>query len=120
VAVHRDLSEVGALDLSAGQIAREGFAPPCAPGRSSITGRKEAYLTPPALAKAWGCKASTVLGFIRNGELAAVNLARRGAKRPRWRISPEAIRDFEHARTFSPQQVQVRRRHKAEGVIEFF
>src|SRR5260370_40868370 len=45
-----------------------------------------AYRTPPEVARLWRCKPETVVAFIRSGELAAINLARRTAKRPRWRI----------------------------------
>jgi hypothetical protein len=79
------------------------------------------YLTPPELAKLWRCKAETILGFIKSGELEAVNLARKSAKRPRWRISPDAIRAFEHGRAAGERPAHVaRRRRQPPGIIPFF
>jgi hypothetical protein len=78
------------------------------------------YRTPPEVARMWRCKPETVVAFIRSGELAAVNLAKRSAKRPRWRISPEAIRAFEQARAVASGQEPVRRHRKSAGVIQFF
>jgi hypothetical protein len=42
----------------------------------------------------------TVLGWIRSGELTAINVGRSpGARKPRWRISQEALEAFELARS---------------------
>jgi hypothetical protein len=64
----------------------------------------------------------TVLGWIRSGELRAVNVGRRpGAKKPRWRITVEALAAFEQARTPTPPQPRAGRRKRAgAGVIEFY
>jgi excisionase family DNA binding protein len=64
----------------------------------------------------------TVLSWIHSGELRAVNVGRRpGAKRPRWRISHQALEQFELARTPTPPPPRARRRKRAEsGVIEFY
>lgn len=74
------------------------------------------FLTPPQVARRFGCKPETVLGWIRNGELAALNLARRGTLRPRYRISPQALADFELRRTVVPRlkSAPPRRRHHPE------
>jgi Helix-turn-helix domain len=37
----------------------------------------------------------TVLGWIRRGELQAINVARKPTGRPKWRVTPEAIAAFE-------------------------
>ena len=55
------------------------------------------YLTPPQLAEIYGVKPAKILAWISSGELAALNLAARGTSRPRYRISPEAIAQFEQA-----------------------
>jgi excisionase family DNA binding protein len=64
----------------------------------------------------------TVLSWISSGELRAVNVGRRpGAKKPRWLISPQALEQFEQARTPTPPPPRARRRKRAEsGVIEFY
>ena len=66
------------------------------------------YLTPPEIAKRFGCKPETVIVWIRNGELAAIDLARRGSMRPRYRVSPEALATFELTRTVAPRTPPVR------------
>lgn len=52
-------------------------------------------LTPPQLAKRWACKPSTVIAKIRRGELRAFDLSEPDCVRPRYRISLEAITEFE-------------------------
>ena len=42
--------------------------------------------TPPQIAKLWGCSIKKVVGFIRSGELRAVNLASNPTSRPRYVI----------------------------------
>lgn len=82
------------------------------------------WLTPPEYAEARGVKPDKVLGWIRSGSLRAVNFAAKTSGRPRWRISPEAIREFEQVRTnlsraSLPLGRQKRKPVKAD-VIEFF
>jgi excisionase family DNA binding protein len=63
----------------------------------------------------------TVLAWINRGELRAVNVGRRpGAKRPRWRITPEALAAFELARTPSPPPPRGRRRQRPGEVVQFY
>ncbi len=62
----------------------------------------------------------TVLGWIRSGELRAVNVGRSlGAKKPRWRITQQALEAFEQLRTPTPLPKAPRRKRQAE-VIEFY
>jgi transposase len=51
------------------------------------------------VAERYGVGQHTVLGWIRRGELTAVNVARTQAGPPRWRITPQALEAFEAART---------------------
>lgn len=58
--------------------------------------------TPPQVARRWGVKPERVLSLIRAGRLRAFVLPvvthRPGAQsRPRFRITPEAVADFESA-----------------------
>jgi hypothetical protein len=63
----------------------------------------------------------TVLGWIRSGELRAINVGRRpGAKKPRWRITQEALEAFELARTPTPVAPRARRRGRPAEVIQFY
>jgi hypothetical protein len=79
-------------------------------------------MTPPQLAKQWGCKPDKVLRLIRKGELKAFNLAVDPAGRPRYRLSSDAIREFERQRTVTPAPKRVRRykQPKGDDYIEYF
>lgn len=80
-----------------------------------------AYLAPSEVAARFGVKAEKVLLWIQAGELQAVNAAtRRNGQRPRWRISPQALADFEQARASRPAPApRVRRRRADRDVIQF-
>jgi excisionase family DNA binding protein len=72
------------------------------------------------LCERYGVGEHTVLGWIASGELKAVNVGRRlGAKKPRWRITQQALDAFEVIRTPTPPAPRTRRR-KPAGVIEFY
>jgi excisionase family DNA binding protein len=43
-----------------------------------------------------------VLIWIKNGQLAAVDVSRAGGTLPRWRVLPEALDDFMKSRSSSP------------------
>lgn len=45
---------------------------------------------------------ATIIGLIEDGELEAVNVARRGAKRRRWRISEAMLAAFDERRASKP------------------
>ncbi len=45
---------------------------------------------------------ATIIGLIDDGELEAVNVARRGAKRRRWRISEAMLAAFDERRCSKP------------------
>jgi excisionase family DNA binding protein len=79
------------------------------------------WLTPPELAAELAVKPATVLSWIRAGELKAINVARRGCARPRFRINRADLIAFEQARAAVPTtKIQRRRRRQPEGIIEFF
>jgi excisionase family DNA binding protein len=69
----------------------------------------------------YGVGEHTVLGWIASGELNAVNVGRRlGAKKPRWRITQEALDAFEALRTPTPPAPRTRRRKRPTDVIQFY
>lgn len=70
----------------------------------------------------YGVTEHTVLGWLRSGELRGVNVGRKpGAKKPRWRISSEALAQFELAReSGGPAPAKARRKKQTAGVIEFY
>src|SRR5260221_247346 len=49
------------------------------------------FLSPVAIARLLGVRASKVFGWIRSGELTAANLATRARARPRFRISSQPL-----------------------------
>jgi excisionase family DNA binding protein len=59
-----------------------------------------------------------VRGWIRRGELIAINVADSLLGKPRWTISHEALAAFENLRTSAPPPAPPRRRRKA--VVEDF
>ncbi len=72
------------------------------------------------VAERYAVSEHTVLGWIASGELRAFSVGRKaGAKKPRWRISEEALAVFELSRTPNPLPPRARRR-KQSGVIEFY
>lgn len=56
--------------------------------------------------------ADKVHGWIRRGELEAVNIATNLCGRPQWRITPESLRLFEKRRSSAPSPKPSRRRRQ--------
>jgi hypothetical protein len=77
-------------------------------------------LTPPQVAKLWGVSPEKVIGFIRRGELRAVNLASRLGGRPRYRIDPRDMEAFERARTAIPKLSPRKRKAPPPEFIEYY
>lgn len=61
-----------------------------------------AYYTPPQVAKRLAVDPGKVIGWIRRGELRAVNIAERLYGRARWRIPSDELDAFIRRRTSSP------------------
>jgi excisionase family DNA binding protein len=73
------------------------------------------------LCERYGVGEHTVLAWIRNGELKAINVGRApGKQKPRWRITEDALKAFEQLRTPTPPPPKKRRRRQPAGVIEFY
>jgi excisionase family DNA binding protein len=63
----------------------------------------------------------TVLQWIHSGELKAVNVGRTPeGKKPRWRVSEQALAEFEAKRTSMPAVPRAKRRKRPADVIEFY
>ena len=64
----------------------------------------------------------TVLAWIHSGELKAVNVGvAPGKKKPRWRITQQALDNFETLRGTTPPQPITRRRKRSDhGVTQFY
>ncbi|KKM84522.1 hypothetical protein LCGC14_1298360 [marine sediment metagenome] len=73
------------------------------------------------LTERYGVGEHTVLAWIRSGELRAFTVGRSlGAKKPRWRITAEALEAFELSRTPIPPPPRTRRRKRQAAVTEFY
>jgi excisionase family DNA binding protein len=69
----------------------------------------------------YGVSEHSVLSWIRNGELTALNVGRTPAgKKPRWRITEQALIEFEALRTPTPPLPRTKRRKRPADVIEFY
>ena len=78
------------------------------------------YLSPPQVAKRLAVDAHKVIGWIRRGELRAVNVAADTEGRPRYRIAPADLAVFLATRSAGPTPKAIRRRRKDPLITEFF
>ena len=67
-------------------------------------------LTPPAIAKQLGCRASSVVAWIKSGQLKASNLSK--SNRPRYRVQAEALAEFLEKQEPRPRVKSTRQRRK--------
>jgi hypothetical protein len=81
-------------------------------------------LTVPIVARMLGVADRKVLGWIRAGELRAVNLARTPHGRPRYAVDVDDLAAFERARAVIPDGAESTtrrlRRRAAANIKEFF
>ena len=56
----------------------------------------------PVLAKEWGVSNAKITGFIKAGELRAINVADRPGQRPRYLIDRADVETFEDSRLVVP------------------
>lgn len=75
---------------------------------------------PPAIAKQLQIDAEKVRELIRLGLLVAVDVASPGSRRPRFRISEEALNDFLLQRQVRLPVKPVRRKRQNENVKQYF
>jgi hypothetical protein len=78
------------------------------------------FHTPPAIAKALGIKPERVVSMIRSGEIQAVNLASRGSRRPRFRVSEESLQAFLAGRAVVPPTPSPTHRQRRYSGKEYF
>jgi Helix-turn-helix domain len=73
------------------------------------------------LQRRYSVSVHTVLGWIRSGELHAINVGRAPeARKPRWRISQSALDAFEQVRTPTAFRPRVGRKKLPGDVVEFY
>jgi excisionase family DNA binding protein len=84
--------------------------------------KTERLLTTAEVAERLAVNQTKVQGWIKSGELRAMDLAqKKGSRRPRYKITPTALAEFEASRAVGPPMaVLKRRRPVAAGVKRFF
>jgi len=74
---------------------------------------EQLWHTPPAVAKRLRVTPEKIISLIHSGEIQAVNVAlNKDGKRPRWRISEDAVQAFLQNRASKPPVPRRRRRRK--------
>jgi hypothetical protein len=71
------------------------------------------------LARRWRVSRDRIRGFIKRGELAAINTAPSRAGRPRYIVTPEAVAAFERARSAAPPPTPPRRQKRTQ-LVDFY
>ena len=80
------------------------------------------FYTTQQFANQYAVTVRTTLALIEAGELAAIDVSRRGGK-PRWRISEAAIAAFEQRRTARPAAAKTkvaRKPRAAKNEVKFY
>jgi len=78
------------------------------------------YATPPELGRLWRVKPSRIIAMIRRGDLRAFSVAEPGSRRPRYRIPPDSIIEYENRHNGATVPTPSRRRRADPAVIQFF
>ncbi|MDA0832343.1 MAG: hypothetical protein O3A29_03595 [Planctomycetota bacterium] len=82
---------------------------------------KRTALTPPELAAQWGVKAESIIAKIRAGQLRAFDVSLQpGVGRPRYRISLDAIVEYEKRFTGAVVKTTRAQRKTPDDLIEYF
>jgi len=89
--------------------------------REDNSKRRRTKLTPPELGAKWGVAPDKILGWIRTGELRAMNAASREGGRPRFLIDVADVAAFETRRAVVPPVATRRpRRQRENHATEYF
>ena len=102
-------------ETSPAPVGAGDFRPSAPPGTS--------WFTPREVAKQRRVRVATIFGWIRRGELEAINHANSRLGKPRWKISTDALAAFDLARSSrSVIAPSSRRRGRGRGipVTEYF
>lgn len=76
-------------------------------------------ITPPQLAKRWGIDPAKVHGWIRSGELRAIDVSSTRGGRPRYLIDVADVAAFEASREVRPPSPVSRRRTVCADIPEY-
>jgi hypothetical protein len=78
-------------------------------------------ITPPILAKRYGCDVKKIRTWIESGELRAFDASTKRDKKPRYLIDETDVQVFELSRQVQPPPPRVNRRRPHDpSVIQFF
>ncbi len=77
------------------------------------------WITPPMIAAEVGGHPETVIGWIRSGELPAVDFSRRGSLKPRFRVKREDFDAFLRRRSVVAPSKPAPRRKATEQVTQY-
>ncbi len=78
-------------------------------------------LTPAEIAAQWHCSTDHVLDLIRGKHLKGVCISPPGSKRPRYRVTQQALAEYEtRNQTATPKSTVRRSRQQLAGVTEFY
>lgn len=89
--------------------------------RAQSAGSSSSFLSPPEVAERLRLSPDKILAWIKSGELVAVNTATKLGGRPRYRVSPISLAEFEKRRIAMAMPAPVKQRRRMPGgVIEFF
>lgn len=81
------------------------------------------HYTPGSLSERWVSTADHVLALIHAGELDAYSISPPGSKRPRYRISPESVAEYERLHSNRPQPAAAtatKQRRRARPRVAFY
>ncbi len=96
------------------------LGPTATDGIEASRRRSDAGLTVRDVALRYRVGEDKVRGWIRRGELRAVNTAENFCGKPRWVVPPEALIEFEKKRAGGPPPKPPRRRRRTEVEIDFY
>jgi excisionase family DNA binding protein len=100
---------------------REGSDSPAEPAVQAQQAGRHRGLTVREVARRYRVSPDKVRGWIRRGELSALNTSDRRCARPRFVVTPEALAEFEQARSAAtPPNSPPRRRRRITGQIDFY
>jgi transposase len=89
-------------------------------GRAALMAFETAAgLTVADVARRYRVSEDRVRGWIRRGELRAINRRDTRCARPSWVIPPEALADFERGRAATPNQPKPKRR-KPTNEVDYY
>jgi transposase len=76
--------------------------------------------TPREIAKRYRVSPDKVRGWIKRGELVAINTAPRLCGKPRWVITPEALARFEAGRQAIAPPKPMTRRRRQPAMVDYY